>query len=75
VGESPRWHQGRLWLSNWGSNEIVAADLNGDSEFMGRGGGRSGWAAKWLPDGRTLVTGDELIRVRSATDLGSSTPT
>jgi hypothetical protein len=64
VGESPRWHQGRLWLSNGGSNEIVAADLNGDSEFMGRGGGRSGWAAKWLPDGRTLVTGDELIRVK-----------
>jgi sugar lactone lactonase YvrE len=63
MGESPRWHDGRLWFSNWGTNEIVALDLDGNSEVMGRGGGGSGWAANWLPDGRTLVTGDELIRV------------
>jgi sugar lactone lactonase YvrE len=63
MGESPRWHDGRLWFSNWGTNEIVAVDLNGNSEVMGRGGGGSGWAANWLLDGRTLITGDELIRV------------
>jgi sugar lactone lactonase YvrE len=63
MGESPRWHDGRLWFSNWGTNEIVAVDLNGNSEVMGRGGGGSGWAANWLPDGRTLITGGELIRV------------
>ena len=63
MGESPRWHDGRLWFSNWGTNEIVAVDLDGDSEVMGRGGGGSGWAANWLPDGRMLVTGEELIRV------------
>jgi len=63
MGESPRWHDGRLWFSNWGTNEIVAVDLEGNSEVMGRGGGGSGWAANWLPDGRTLITGDKLIRV------------
>ena len=21
VGESPRWHEGRLWFSNWGAQE------------------------------------------------------
>jgi sugar lactone lactonase YvrE len=63
MGESPRWHDGRLWFSNWGTNEIVAVDLNGYSEVMGPGGGGSGWAANWLPDGRTLITGEELIRV------------
>jgi sugar lactone lactonase YvrE len=63
MGESPRWHEGRLWLSNWGTDEIVAVDLDGESEVMGRGGGGSGWAANWLPDGRMLVTGGELIRV------------
>jgi sugar lactone lactonase YvrE len=63
MGESPRWHDGRLWFSNWGTNEIVAVDLNGNSEVMGRGGGGSGWAANWLLDGRTLITGDGLIRV------------
>jgi sugar lactone lactonase YvrE len=63
MAESPRWHDGRLWFSNWGTNEIVAVDLDGNSEVMGPGGGSSGWAANWLPDGRTLITGEELIRV------------
>jgi sugar lactone lactonase YvrE len=63
MGESPRWRDGRLWFSNWGTNEIVAVDINGNSEVMGRGGGGSGWAVNWLPDGRTLITGEELVRV------------
>jgi len=63
MGESPRWHEDRLWFSDWGTNEIVAVDPNGNSEAMGRGGGGSGWAANWLPDGRTLITGEELVRV------------
>jgi sugar lactone lactonase YvrE len=65
MGESPRWHDGRLWFSNWGTDEIVAVDLTGNSEVMGRGGGSSGWATNWLPDGRMLITGEELIRVES----------
>jgi sugar lactone lactonase YvrE len=32
IGESPRWHEGRLWFSNWGTNEIVALDIEGNSE-------------------------------------------
>jgi sugar lactone lactonase YvrE len=63
MGESPRWHDGRLWFSSWGTNEIIAVDLDGNAEVMGPGGGGSGWAANWLPDGRLLVTGEELIRV------------
>ncbi len=42
MGESPRWHDGRLWFSDWGTNEIVAVDLDGNSEVMGPGGGGSG---------------------------------
>ena len=63
MGESPRWHDGRLWFSNWGTDEIVAVDLEGNSEVIGPGGGGSGWAANWLPDGRMLITGAELTRV------------
>jgi sugar lactone lactonase YvrE len=63
MGESPRWHDGRLWFSDWGTNEVVAVDLEGNAEVMGEGGGGSGWAANWLPDGRMLITGAELIRV------------
>jgi len=61
--ESPRWRDGRLWFSNWGTDEIGAVDLNGNSDVIGRGGGGSGWATNWLPDGRMLITGAELIRV------------
>ena len=63
MGESPRWHDGRLWFSNWGTNEIVAVDLDGNSEVMGQGGGGGGWAVNWLKDGRMLITGEELVRV------------
>jgi sugar lactone lactonase YvrE len=63
IGESPRWHEGRLWFSNWGTNEIVAVALEGSREVMGAGGGGSGWAVNWLRDGRMLVTGGELLRV------------
>ena len=39
MGESPRWHDGRLWFSNWGTNEIVAVDLEGNGEVIGPGEG------------------------------------
>lgn len=63
IGESPRWHDGRLWFSNWGTGEIVAVDLDGRSEVVGRGPEGLGWATNWLLDGRMLITGSELIRV------------
>jgi sugar lactone lactonase YvrE len=61
--ESPRWHDGRLWFSNWGAEEIIAVDLDGNDEVMGRGPEGAGWAVNWLPDGRMLITGSELVRV------------
>jgi sugar lactone lactonase YvrE len=61
--ESPRWHNGRLWFSDWGAGEIVTVDLDGNSEVVGRGPEGPGWAVNWLPDGRMLMTGNELIRV------------
>jgi sugar lactone lactonase YvrE len=61
--ESPRWRNGRLWFSNWGADEIVAVDLDGNSEVVDRGPAGLGWAVNWLPDGRVLMTGNELIRV------------
>ncbi len=33
-GESPRWHEDRLWFSNWGMQEIVAVDLDGNSNVI-----------------------------------------
>lgn len=63
--ESPRWHDGRLWFSNWGTRQIVAVDLDGNSDVVGEGPDGLGWATNRLPDGRLLITGPELIRVES----------
>lgn len=62
IGESPRWHEGRLWFANWIAREVVATDLNGNSEVVARVPTSMGWSIDWLPDGRLLVTGDELLR-------------
>lgn len=73
VGESPRWHDGRLWFANWGvAQEIVAADLDGNTEVIARGPKAAGFSIDWLLDGRLLVTGeDRLLRVEAD---GSLTP-
>jgi len=60
--ESPRWHDDRLWFAHWGTQEIVAVDLDGHSEVVGRGPEGLGWAPAFLPDGRLLITGKELVR-------------
>jgi sugar lactone lactonase YvrE len=61
--ESPRWHDGRLWFADWGTGEIVAVDVGGASEVVGRGPDGFGWSIDWLPDGRLLVTGQGLMRL------------
>jgi sugar lactone lactonase YvrE len=58
MGESPRWYDGRLWVSDMGANELVTVDL-GDGDLvagkvvaqvpgmpMGLG---------WRPDGTMLI--------------------
>jgi sugar lactone lactonase YvrE len=53
-GESPRWHDDRLWFSDWGAEELIAVDLDGNSDVILRV--RSfPFCIDWLPDGRLLV--------------------
>jgi sugar lactone lactonase YvrE len=53
-GESPRWHDDRLWFSDWGAQEIVAVDLEGKSEVIVRMPSFP-FCIDWLPDGRLLI--------------------
>src|SRR6266702_4875536 len=53
-GEQPRWHEGRLWFSDWGTQEVIAVDLDGASEVILRGPSFP-CCVDWLPDGRLLV--------------------
>src|ERR687891_658742 len=62
VGESPRWHDGRLWFCNWGAHEVIAADLQGNVEVVARNDAPAGYSIDWLPDGRLLMTGHDLRR-------------
>jgi sugar lactone lactonase YvrE len=61
-GESPRWHEGRLWFSDWGAQEVVAVDLVGKSEVIVRVPSFP-FCIDWLPDGRLLIVsgGDGLL--------------
>jgi sugar lactone lactonase YvrE len=63
IGESPRWHDDRLWFANWGAEEIVAVDMDGNAEVAAKGPPGLGWSIDWLPDGRMLVSGEGLNRV------------
>ena len=53
-GESPRWHDDRLWFSDWGAQEIIALDLEGNSEVIIRMPSFP-FCIDWLADGRLLI--------------------
>jgi sugar lactone lactonase YvrE len=54
LGESPRWHDERLWFSDWGAQEIIALDLEGKSEIIVRMPSFP-FCIDFLPDGRLLI--------------------
>jgi sugar lactone lactonase YvrE len=35
-GESPRWHDDRLWFSDWGAQAVVTVDFEGNRELIVR---------------------------------------
>jgi len=68
LGESPRWHDDRLWFSDWGAQEIIALDLDGKSEVIVRVP-TVPFCIDWLPDGRLLiVSGREGLLLRTEPD-------
>jgi sugar lactone lactonase YvrE len=69
MGESPRWHDGRLWLSDWGTGEILALDDAGGAEVMARVPALP-FCFDFLPDdGRLLVvSGREGLLLRHEPD-------
>ena len=52
--ESPRWHDDRLYFSDWSAGEVLAVDLAGDTEVVARVKSLPLCTA-WLPDGRLVI--------------------
>jgi sugar lactone lactonase YvrE len=54
MGESTRWHEGRVWFCDWGAGEVIVLDEAGKPEVVARMQGMP-FCIDWLPDGRLLV--------------------
>ena len=54
LGESPRWHDGRLWLADWGAREVLAVSPSGESEVVARMPSMP-FSLDSLPDGRLVI--------------------
>jgi len=55
LGESPRWHDGRLWFSDWGAQELLVVDPFGRSEVVMRDVAALPFCFDWSADGALLI--------------------
>ncbi len=54
--ESPRWRDGRVWVCNWGAQEIVAVDPEGRIDVvLPAPTATLPFSVDWLRDGRMLI--------------------
>ena len=72
-GESPRWHDGRLWVADWGAQEILAVTLEGKREVIVKVSFPSfPMSFDWLPTGDLLLVSSRdgrLLRMESGGEL------
>ncbi len=82
LGESPRWHLGRLWFADWVAEKLYTLDERGGSEVVANIASLP-FSIDWLPDGRLLVVNarDKRLLVQQPdgsfathTDLSSLSP-
>lgn len=55
IGESPRWHDGRLWFCHWMTGEITTLEPGGRTRIHARVPVALPFSIDWLPDGRLLA--------------------
>lgn len=64
--ESPRWHEDRLYFSDWSAGEVIAVDLAGRSKVIARVNSLPLCTA-WHPDGSLVIVSSrdgQLLRRR-----------
>lgn len=73
MGESARWHEDRLWFSDWGGQEIVAMDLDGKREVI-MDAPSFPFCFDWLPDGRMIIVSGRTGQLLRREPDGALTP-
>ncbi|MEV0706907.1 SMP-30/gluconolactonase/LRE family protein [Nocardia aurea] len=68
-GESPRWHDGRLWFSDWGAGRVIALDADGGQETIARVDSFP-MCIDFRPDGALLVVDSAHRRLLRRDDDG-----
>jgi len=53
-GESPRWHDGQVWFSDWGANQVITLGADGSPRVVATVPSFP-MCIDFLPDGRLLV--------------------
>ncbi len=59
LGESPRWHDGKLWFADWVAEKLYTVDGLGNYEVEAKIASLP-FSIDWLPDGRMLVVNARL---------------
>jgi sugar lactone lactonase YvrE len=72
-GESPRWHDGRVWFSDWGAHQVIALDPDGRHEVAATVESFP-MCIDFLPDGRLLVVDSARRRLLRREPDGSLAP-
>ena len=66
--ESPRWHRGRVYFSDWAAGRVHAVSVDGTCEVVATGSSFP-MCIDFLPDGRLLVVHGTELRVREGAGL------
>lgn len=63
--ESPRWHDGRVYVSDWGAGQVWAVTPGGDPEVVARGTAFP-LCFDFLPDGRLVLVDGPSLTVQAS---------
>ena len=72
-GESPRWHDGRLWFSDWGAGQVIVLNADGGHDIAATVASFP-MCIDFLPDGRLLVVDSAQRRVLRQEPSGALAP-
>jgi sugar lactone lactonase YvrE len=73
-GESPRWHDGRVWFSDWGAHQVIAVDPDSGRHEVVATVESFPMCIDFLPDGRLLVVDSARARVLRREPDGALVP-